>query len=594
MIWKNARYQSKLFILFLLLSSLPALTIGMIGYQRSAGELQRQSTKDLEVILGQVSASMERQISDFDRFTMLPYFMPDMFSFLNKPYVSPERWGTQEIAAQKTMARLMSAYPSINSSIKGLVLYGMNGSVNGYRLSGDNGINMRVNAEEEGWYQDVIDRKGGFVVTGVQQVNQFNGPPLEAIIGARLLMDEDYQPLAVIAMFISPQFIPSIIRSLDYDDVQIAVLDGKRQLIYASSAELSEQSLPAGVDNKGVWKMSLKLGDKNRTFSGVFLKSNYLDWQIYMGIDQDELLQGSNAIRSFTLVIVIAVALLAILLSYVLSRGLSKPIARLIRSMRNVEKGQFEAIVPYEREDEIGQLERSYSKMVLRLESMIQSIEENERQKRHAELYALRARIQPHFLYNTLNSIRMLAMLQQSHKIAHLIQSLNKLLYANMKLDTELVTLSEEVELLQSYARLMDLRFDGVFQMEWRIEERVRAAVLPPMLLQPLLENAIFHGSKGLDRILTIRIVAELDPQDERLLLISICDDGNGFASDEHSITQTLSEQQGEQGHIGLQNVQDRIRLRFGEAYGVSLLRENGLTIAAVTLPFRQSEDEED
>ncbi|GBF74945.1 two-component sensor histidine kinase [Paenibacillus sp. 598K] len=525
---------------------------------------------------------------------MLPYFMPDMFTFLNKPYVSPERWGTQEIEAQKTMARLMSAYPSINSSIKGLVLYGMNGSVNGYRLSGDNGINMRVNAEEEVWYQDVVARKGGFVVTGVQQVHQFNGPPLEAIIGARLLMDEDYHPLGVIAMFISPQFIPSIIRSLDYDDVQIAVLDSKRHLIYASSAELSEQALPAGVDDKGVWEMELKLEDKSRTFSGVFLKSNYLDWHIYMGIDQDELLQGSNAIRSFTLVIVVAVALLAILLSYMLSKGLSKPIARLIRSMRSVEKGEFDAPIPYGREDEIGQLERSYSKMVLRLETMIQSIEENERQKRHAELYALRARIQPHFLYNTLNSIRMLAMLQQSHKIAHLIQSLNKLLYANMKLDTELVTLSEEFELLQSYARLMDLRFDGVFQTEWHIAERVRMAVLPPMLLQPLLENAIFHGSKGLGRILTITIMAELSPHDEGLLVISICDDGMGFASDEHKIMAAHGGQQGQQGHIGLQNVQDRIRLRFGEAYGVSVVRENGLTLATVTLPFRQSKDGED
>ncbi|UUZ96547.1 histidine kinase [Paenibacillus sp. P25] len=140
--------------------------------------------------------------------------------------------------------------------------------------------------------------------------------------------------------------------------------------------------------------------------------------------------------------------------SWSLARGLSKPIYRLIRSMREVEKGKFLVPLALEREDEIGQLESSYGRMVQRLDELVQSIEEKERQKRDAELYALRARIQPHFLYNTLNSIRMLAMLQQSTQIAKLIQSLNKPLQANMKLDRELVPLEDEIRCAEGLCEL--------------------------------------------------------------------------------------------------------------------------------------------
>ena len=482
----------------------------------------------------------------------------------------------------------MSAYPSINSSIQGLTLYGMNGTINGYRVRGQNVINPDMNAKEQSWYQHVIARKGGFVITGVQEVNQFKGPSLQAIIGSRLLFDDDYKPLAVIAIFISPDFIPKIVRSLDLPGVQVTVLDGTGSLIYASDERVATgQMANFTSESKGIWESDASRKEELPAYRGLFKTSEYLGWKIYLGVNREEMLQGSRAIRDFTLAIILAVTLAAAAVSWLLARSLSKPVQRLIRSMRDVERGNFQIPFTFNREDEIGLLERSYGKMVLRLNELIHSIEEKERQKRHAELYALRARIQPHFLYNTLNSIRMLAILQQSASIAKLLQSLSKLLQANMKLEDELVSLAKEIELLKDYVTLMDLRYTNVFEVDWRISEQAMQAAVPPMLLQPLLENAIFHGGKGLDRKLRI-IVSAAPSDDKRLLFIEVTDDGVGFPTDLPS-----AEHHGdkEPASIGLRNVQDRIRLRFGLEYGLNIERSGEMTVVKLRLPFRPLEE---
>ncbi len=583
--WKNSRFRTKLLVLFILLSSIPALAIGSIAYQRSSVAIHSQSEKDLNVILGQLSTSIERQIGDFDKFTMLPYYLPNQFQFLKSPFVSEEQWGTSEIEAQRTMARLMSAYPSINSSIGGLLVFGMNGTANGYRTSGTPTINSDYDIHNSTWYRDVLERQGGFVITGIQDITAFDGDPFRAIVGSRMLRDDDFQPLGVIAIFISPDFIPKLVRSLDLPDAQVAVKDRDGNVIYSSSPEIAAGAPPVGAEvDDGTWKTSVETDHGTIRYSGVYQESDYLGWGIYLGVDKDEMLRSSRSIRNDSITIVAVLVIIAIFLSWLLARNLSNPISGLIRSMREVEKGQF-SVPSSSREDEIGLLEKSYGKMVGRLEELIRSIEEKELQKRQAELYALRARIQPHFLYNTLNSIRMLAILQQSSQIAKLIQSLNILLQANMKLDSELVSLEEEIRLLREYAALMDLRYTNVFNLEWRVQADLLPSVIPPMLLQPILENAIFHGPRGIDRKLNITVAAFLDP-DGKEAIIEIMDDGLGNGDMEiFPPRRQLSEDSSE--HIGLRNVQDRIRLRFGPSYGLVAYRRDNLTVIRLNLPYK-------
>ncbi|MNJ44134.1 putative sensor-like histidine kinase [compost metagenome] len=407
-----------------------------------------------------------------------------------------------------------------------------------------------------------------------------------------MLLDEQMRPLAVIAIHISPDFIEKIITSSQLRDTVVTVVDADHQLVYASDEQLAvhllEHSLDAGAN--GVWVADSKLNERNVKYSGVVRQNKYLSWTIYMGKNQADILQGTSTIRQYTVVIAIVLMFASAIVSWLLAKSLSRPILRLIRSMRNVENGKFEVLEAPSRYDEIGQLHLSYVRMVKRLNELIQSIAEKERQKRRAELYALRVRIQPHFLYNTLNSIRMLAILQQSPQIAKLIHSLNRLLQSYLKLNDELMPLSKEIDLLQDYEKLMDLRYTNTFDVEWDIPEQLQDAGIPAMLLQPVLENAIFHASRGLRRTLLITVKARL-LDDDRTLSIEIMDNGVGIT--EEQITDLLQGQRkDDSAHIGINNVNDRIRLWFGREYGLTVKRMEPGTAVIITIPYKPVREE--
>ncbi|WNS42880.1 sensor histidine kinase [Paenibacillus sp. MMS20-IR301] len=586
--WRKLSYNRKLFITLLLIASLPVLLLGTIAYKKSSRTLQAQTEQDLQVIATQLNSAIEKQISDFDRFSILPYYMPEAFKLLSQPYVPEDEWGSAELNSQKQLVRLMSAYPSINTSIKGMVLYGMNGAISAYRTSASSTVNREYDASGESWYKAALAQKGGFVVSGVHEIRQFEGKPFQAVTGARLLLDDNMRPLALMALHISPDFIETIIRSSQLRSSVVTVADADNQLVYTSDTQIAGSLLGqlAKGESRGIWTTEGTGTEGKVIYRGVMKQSKYLGWTIYLGKNQNELLRDSRSIRQYTFIIVAVLVIFAAAVAWLMARSLSGPILQLIRSMRNVEQGRFEDVEPSLRQDEIGQLHLSYSRMVKRLHGLIESIADKERQKRKAELYALTLRIQPHFLYNTLNSIRMLAILQQSHQIARLIHSLNRLLQSYMRIQDELLPLSEEIALLQTYAELMDLRYTNTFAIEWAVPEELLDAGIPPMLLQPVLENAIFHASKGLNRSLKIKVGATLAGPGN-LLQIEVCDDGIGIPKEQ--ITRLLNDRkQGGTSSIGLNNVNDRVRLRFGPDYGLQLHRLPQGTAVIITLPYDQ------
>ncbi|RRJ63605.1 sensor histidine kinase [Paenibacillus oralis] len=588
MFWKRLSYQRKLLLVLIVVSSLPVLLVGTIAYQKSSETLMKRTEQDLQVIAGQLISAIQKQVSDFDRFSILPYYMPEAFTIFNRPYIPEEDWGSAELNAQRQLIRLMSAYPSINKSIKAMVLYGNNGRISGYQLSGSSSINRAYDVSREDWYQEALEKKGGFVVSGVHKVGQFEGQSFEAVTVSRMLLDEEMRPLAVIAIHISPDFIENIIDSSGLQDTVVTVVDANHRLIYASDEQIAARLLerPLDVSTNGAWSAESKLDNRKVKYSGVVRKNSYLGWTIYVGKNQQVILQGSNTIRKYTVAIAAVLTVASALVSWLLAGNLSRPINRLIRSMRSVETGKFEVLEAPTRYDEIGQLHLSYARMVRRLDELVQSIAEKERQKRKAELYALRVRIQPHFLYNTLNSIRMLAILQQSPQIAKLIHALNRLLQSYLKLNDELMPLSREIDLLRDYEQLMDLRYTNTFTVEWDVPEELLDAGVPAMLLQPILENAIFHGSRGLGRMLAIRVKVSLIERDRGKLCIEIKDNGVGIA--EEQIERLLGDGDGDGvSHIGINNVNDRIRLWFGREYGLTVQRLEPGTAVIMTIPYK-------
>lgn len=239
------------------------------------------------------------------------------------------------------------------------------------------------------------------------------------------------------------------------------------------------------------------------------------------------------------------------------------------------------------------QLNRS-RKMSEDIQRLLQEQKERETEKRRLEVRVLQAQINPHFLYNTLNSIKIMASMQSAYNISAMVDALGKLIRANQTVTAEWIPLKQELDLLDSYLYIQNIRFKGKIRSEWSIEdESLLQQKILKFTLQPLVENAIIHGLADLPQGGEILIICDTHKTDLR---IRILDDGVGIEPDRLAYIQAmLNDSSGifhQENGMGIKNVAQRIRLRCGSRYGVTISnRAEGGTCATVLLPLDYKED---
>lgn len=279
---------------------------------------------------------------------------------------------------------------------------------------------------------------------------------------------------------------------------------------------------------------------------------------------------------------------LLIVFTIAISRYFTRPVYRLALQMDRIRGERFTApVLQVKRTDEIGRLSRSFHMMLGRIQELLQTVKENEERKKEIELKLLLSQIRPHFLYNTLACIGSLAKQHRAAEVEETIRSLIQLLSYSLG-KSEMVTLEEELQSLRSYVQIQKVRYGDAFHFCEEIDPSVLQMFVPKLIFQPLVENSIFHGlaAKG-EGIVTIRARAE-----EGKLLLSVRDDGEGMT--EAQIREALSDaeervpKKSVSGFsIGLRNVQDRIRLNYGPAYGLQIVSEPGeWTDVTIALPL--------
>ncbi|MBT2770975.1 sensor histidine kinase [Halomonas sp. ISL-60] len=307
-------------------------------------------------------------------------------------------------------------------------------------------------------------------------------------------------------------------------------------------------------------------------------------WTTYLYMPLDELTADGKILGRNLVTLAIVMFLFAAVISIFLSHVITTPIKKLLRNIALVEKGQFEQVEHIRSRDEIGHLSIRFNKMSHELKRMVERMQQEEIEKAAVEMRALHDQINPHFLYNTLGSVKWIASMQQADKIVEMTDALISMLRYATRSDGTLVTIREELDNIVNYVTIQNVRYYGSIQMRYEIENRLVDYLMPKMILQPIIENAIFHGLAEIeeDGVITIRI----QPQGSDIS-IEVCDNGVGM---EHHTIQNFMEERFEAGTgskgIGLYNVQRRIQLHFGKPYGVQVESTIGEgTIFAILLP---------
>ncbi len=312
-------------------------------------------------------------------------------------------------------------------------------------------------------------------------------------------------------------------------------------------------------------------------------------WMLIEEVDLRGYLRPVQTLQRAILLILALAVLAGAAISFFGARSLARPIGELSGRMRRVRGGQFELDgTPYKTR-ELLSLRDSFNQMQLGLRALMEQVRAEEQIKRRLELAVLQAQINPHFLYNSMFSIRCVAAMQGNEKVAAMLDSLIRLLRNSIGSTGESITVREEVAYLKDYLKLRQMGFSTPFEVEWAVEEELLERHIPRMLLQPLVENAVNHGIKPAGRPCTLHIEARREGED---ILFSVSDDGVGMNDAKvREVLSGLSEERGGFSKVGLYNVNERLVLNYGADYALQIVsgEQEGATIL-LRVPLRDED----
>ena len=285
------------------------------------------------------------------------------------------------------------------------------------------------------------------------------------------------------------------------------------------------------------------------------------------------------AMLKHILVVVVFLVLLCIVIVAMVYQGIMSPIKRMLEFCREISGGKLSVRIQDKHKDELSRLSGSMDHMADTIEHLMDQQKTQEKKKRELELQMLQYQLNPHFLFNTLNSLRFVAAMHKDQIVSDGIQALSSLLQNTLTNKNEYITIQEELENLENYFSILRIRYAGSFEYSFHVEEdELLSCLVPKLILQPLAENSVMHGSSDNGTVMEIQITCWRENKD---VMIELSDDGKGF-----EVTDDALAPHPERKRIGVANVNDRIQLNFGRKYGLKINSQPGKgTTCTLTLP---------
>jgi two-component system sensor histidine kinase YesM len=460
--------------------------------------------------------------------------------------------------------------------------------------------NVLVDYSAQEWYQKAVDHPQSAVITGPNRHIFFSVSNEPTLSLSRVVQNyQDGSFLGVILIDMNLNEIGKICESFQAHDDQDSVLcilnekgelvyeqqDGKEILNFEEKETLEQLNLAMQESESSYFKTNFN-GNSYLTTIGEMERTG---WRV---INFSSYHNVISSLRSTTVLLFFAVVCALILTLIVLNgilSGIIRPLNKLQEHMERVDIENLNEQVSIGGNDEIGSLSRNFNRMLERIDHLKGQVIQEQENKRRYELQALQAQINPHFLYNTLDSIIWMAETDDKN-IVPMTEALAKLFRISLNKGNEEIPLSEEIEHVKNYLIIQSMRYEDKFTYEIHVDKEVEPCRIIKLILQPVVENCIYHGIKPKKGTGHIEIRAYREAE---FLKIEISDDGCGMTQEmcDKILSDEIEPENISGSGIGIKNVNERIRLRFGERYGLNYYGEPGRgTTVVYTLPFEQEE----
>jgi two-component system, sensor histidine kinase YesM len=576
---RSMKLQNKLMAGYVLACVIPLLVVSTVIYRQWITGLEDSSQEFAALYTSQIEASLNNFVKEYEKITKSVLVDNDIIYKLGEE----RKMTMDELSIQKvTVQRLLMRVAVLKPEIVHLMLISRDNSIYQYGNT-SNSVNLSALVSED-WYKKLQSSGNTFFITGLHDRAYYEdkGEGALVTVGRVLLnFDGSYAGLLLIDMdpYTLLQLNQDFLKAQDKYGIRVIISDSSGDIVYHSDAASGRQS----------WKQILESG-KDYTRDGSTDDRIILSGQTELGnliikteLSREKLLKKINHMKVLTVMVIIAASLIMAMIALALSYTITKPIKALRRSMKQAETGEYKPIHSEQSNDEIGSLVNSYNKMITTIRTLIEEVYIAEIKRRHAKFIALQNQINPHMLYNTLESIRMKALVQEEEEIAGMIKILARMFRLALGKEGRRHSIKDEVEYTVNYLQLQNIRFDHKFRLDIRIPEEMQRCSIIPIVFQPIVENSINHGFHDYNRMMNIVIDGLWT--EEGWILIRITDDGAGMSSERYEeLSRILEEAESdkyklgepEDKGLGLKNIAERIKIHYGERYYLKLLPGDG------------------
>ncbi|RBW68310.1 cache domain-containing sensor histidine kinase [Bacillus taeanensis] len=574
-------FSSKIIVAFLLVILIPTLFICLAFYWESNSILKRNVRESTVQIAKQTAESLSFILNvgiDTSDFISSDTNIQRAILQLNNRTASEQRKDSQYINT------LLNNSVYSNSFVKIIYVLKEEGIGWGSGTFAETNLN-NIQLSDQEWVKEAKLKDGALVWQGIQY-DLFHGGSVNTDLVlpvSRVLKDFDtMKNIGLVQVHLDGRSILNTIEYLKLGETgKFFVVDTEGRIMIDSNLDMINKK----VENPNLYRhivgddaVEFEFAVKGVPYYGVKQPLSN-GWMLVGTVPIHEIIGQLDRLQSWIFFSSGVFSLIAIGIGLFTAGWVTKPVKQLTQSMLRVKQGDLKERTTVNSSDEIGFLSNQFNEMLHEIENLMQQVESEQSEKYHAELRAVMHRINPHFLYNTLTTLRWLIDSNQNERASLVLSALNHLLEANMGKSGSIITVGEELDIIRKYLVILELRYEKTFHLELDIEPGTEKIPIPRMLLQPVVENAIFHGivPKNTDGRISIRI--HFNNGDIEFL---INDDGLGIRNDklkELNDPKTAVEK-GNIG-IGLRHIFDTLRLYYDQnwEWSISSEPEQGTTV---------------
>lgn len=454
---------------------------------------------------------------------------------------------------------------------------------------------IEANIEDAPWYEEVVENKGKYIL----RLNGSGTFSTEAIDGnfvsfIRLIRDIDNTSrLGILVINIKDDaFVQAYSSLLNQNSLGIAILDENNKIIVSDSTEDQTDSVFKELleVNRDRLEQQFEQGDSgvltlsfnSHKYTASFLSGGDYQWKFVSITPHNTVESRNKSMVLLALLLLVINGTIFFVSSFIISRSIINPIHKLMRFMNKARSGNFMKVNVEQNSYEFEQLYNGYNQMIEQIDQLLKRVIEEQKTIRKAELNTLQSQIKPHFLYNTLDSINSLALSGLNSQVCEMIEALGSYYRMSVSKGRDVITVGQEMEMVRNYLKIQSVRYEDVFEVEFDMDEACSQSPVPKLVLQPLVENSIYHGIRPKGTRGTIRISAR---NTGNTVTISIADDGVGMSQED--IAQILSTERSGQGKsFGLWGTMERLRIFCGDKDCIRIESEPGKgTIITIVIP---------